>query len=68
MTSEELARDLNRINRVLALMRACRYVDDDEDLEDEFWLQRRRQYILSLMAARRSQNGKKVVSLACGVR
>jgi len=62
MTSGEQACDLSRIDGILALMQTyCRF--DDEDLEDEIWLRRRRRYIVALRAARRSQKGKKIVSL-----
>jgi len=41
MTNGELARDLSRIDGILALMQTYRRFDD-EDLEDEIWLRRRR--------------------------
>lgn len=63
MMSEELARDLGKIDGVLALLQMCRSTDD-EDLEDERWLRQRRKYLSALLAARRSQKGKKIVSLA----
>ncbi len=62
MTSEELARDLRDIDRLLAMLTAPCGVDD-EDLDDLRWLLKRRRCLAALRAVRQTQAGKKVVDL-----
>lgn len=63
MTSEELAQDIQDIDRLIAALSAPGNVDlaDPDDLD---WLLERRRSISDLLALRRAQKGKKIVSLA----
>jgi len=61
-TSDKLAHDLRDIDRLIAALRTPLGVDD-EDIESLRWLQARRRSLSSLLAVRRRQRGKKVVSL-----
>jgi hypothetical protein len=62
LTTPQLARDLKEIDQLIAtLRRSCNI--DAEDLDDLSWLQGRRRYVLTVLAARRAQRGKQVVSL-----
>lgn len=62
MTCDALLHDLVIVERLIAaLSMRCRL--DDEGLRDLRWLQARRKFLSSLLAVRRAQRGKKVVSL-----
>jgi hypothetical protein len=63
MTSDELVRDLRDIDRLVAALSAPDGVDA-EDLDDFRWLLAQRQSLSRLLASRRAQRGKKVVSLS----
>lgn len=62
MTSDELARDLRDIDRLLAALNAPHDVED-EDLEDLCWLLERQRFLSAVLAIRRAQKGRKVVDL-----
>ena len=62
MTTPQLVRDLKEIDHLIAALRRA-YNIDSEDLNDLSWLQGRRRYVLALLATRRAQKGKRVVSL-----
>jgi hypothetical protein len=59
----ELAHDLRQINELIIALRAASAHEDD-DLDDMRWLQERRRFILSVIAARDLQKQQRVVSLA----
>lgn len=62
LTTPQLTRDLKEIDQLIAaLRRAC--LIDAEDLNDLSWLQGRRRYILTVLATRRAQQGKRIVNL-----
>ncbi len=62
LTTPQLTRDLEEIDQLIAaLRRSCNI--DAEDLDDLSWLQGRRRYVLTVLAARRAQKGKQIVSL-----
>ncbi len=61
-TTPQLIRDLREIDHLIAALRRT-YNVDVEDLDDLGWLQARRRYVLAVLAARRAQKGKRVVSL-----
>jgi hypothetical protein len=67
MTSDELARDLQDIDELITALSAS---DGDlADVDDLHWLLERRRSVSELLAIRRAQRGKKIVSLAmwrCG--
>jgi hypothetical protein len=68
MTSDELARDLRDIDQLIAVLNAPEE-DEIAYLDDLKWLLARRRSMSDLLAVRRAQRGKKVVSLAiwrCG--
>jgi hypothetical protein len=62
LTTPQLTRDLKEIDQLIATLRRG-YNIDPEDLDDLSWLQGRRRYVLTVLAARRAQKGKQVVSL-----
>jgi hypothetical protein len=62
LTTPQLTRDLKEIDQLIAALRR-NYNIDAEDLDDLSWLQGRRRYVLTVLAARRAQKGKQVVSL-----
>jgi hypothetical protein len=62
MTTPDLMHDLKEIDQLIAALRRTYHVDA-EDLDDLSWLQGRRRYVLAVLAARRAQKGKRVVSL-----
>jgi len=62
LTTPQLTRDLKEIDLLIAALRRG-YNIDPEDLDDLSWLQGRRRYVLTVLAARRAQKGKQVVSL-----
>jgi predicted nucleic acid-binding Zn ribbon protein len=62
MTSDELARDLRDIDELITVLSAS---DSDlADADDLHWLLERRRSVSELLAVRRAQRGKKIVSLA----
>lgn len=62
LTTPLLMRDLKEIDQLIAALRnSCNI--DAEDLDDLSWLQDRRRYVVTVLAARRAQKGKPVVSL-----
>lgn len=63
MTSDKLARDLREIDQLIAVLSAP-HAGQSNDLEDLNWLLARRRSMSELLAIRRAQRGKKVVSLA----
>jgi hypothetical protein len=62
MTTPQLVRDLKEIDQLIAALRRA-YNIDAEDLSDLSWLQGRRRYVLAVLATRRAQKGKRIVSL-----
>lgn len=62
MTTPLLMRDLKEIDQLIAALRHGA-IADPADLEDLNWLQSRRRYVLTLLAARRAQKGRKIVRL-----
>jgi hypothetical protein len=62
MTSQEVSCDLREIDWLIATLRAAPSPDDD-DFEDLRWLLTRRRFLSQLLAVRREERGKKVVSL-----
>jgi hypothetical protein len=68
MTSDQLARDIEDIDRLIAALSAPG-MSDLADADDLQWLLERRRSISALLALRRAQRGKRIVSLAmwrCG--
>lgn len=63
MTSDDLRRDLRDIDRLVAVLGTPGYIDVD-DMDDLRWLVAQRRSLLDILAARRAQEGNKVVSLA----
>jgi len=62
LTTPQLVRDLQELDQLIAaLRRSCQV--DLEDLNDLSWLHARRRYVLAVLAARRAQKGKRIVSL-----
>ena len=62
MTSDNLVRDLREIDRVIAMLHVpCE--GDCEDIEDIRWLLAQRRLLSALLAVRRKELGKKVISL-----
>lgn len=62
LTTPQLLHDLAEIDQVIAALRRTQN-GNANDFGDMNWLQTRRRYILAVLASRRSQKGKKVVSL-----
>ncbi len=62
LTTPRLARDLKELDQLIVALRRSRAIDL-EDLNDLSWLHARRRYVLALLATRRSQKGKRIVSL-----
>lgn len=62
MTTPQLMHDLKEIDQLIAALRRTYHVCA-EDLDDLSWLQSRRRYVLAVLATRRAQKGKRVVSL-----
>jgi hypothetical protein len=63
MTSDELAQDLHQIDQLITALSAPERAEHT-DLDDLSWLMARRQMVSELIAIRRAQRGKKIVSLA----
>jgi hypothetical protein len=63
MTSDELAEDLHQIDQLITVLSAPERVEHT-DRDDLNWLMARRQMVSELIAVRRAQRGKKIVSLA----
>ena len=63
MTSDELAQDIQDIDRLIAALSAPGSADLT-DPDDLIWLLERLRSISDLLALRRAQKGKKIVSLA----
>jgi hypothetical protein len=61
-TSDSLLHDFRDMDRLIAAL-STPFDIDDEDIEELRWLRARRRFLLSLLAVRRDQRGKKVVSL-----
>jgi len=61
-TLDSLLHDLRDMDRLIAAL-STSFDIDDEDIEDLRWLRARRRFLLLLLAVRRDQRGKKVVSL-----
>jgi hypothetical protein len=62
MTSDKLARDLRDIDELITALSAA---DSNlADVDDLHWLLERRRSVSELLAMRRAQRGKKIVSLA----
>jgi hypothetical protein len=62
MTSDELARDLRDIDELITALSASD--NGFADVDDLYWLLERRKSVSELLAIRRAQRGKKIVSLA----
>lgn len=62
MTTPQLVNDLREIDHLIDALRMTQSADAD-DLDDLNWLQGRRRYIQTVLASRRAQKGKKIVSL-----
>jgi hypothetical protein len=62
ITSDDLIQGLQDIDRLIASLSPSAGVDE-EDLRDLRWLLAKRQSLSALLAVRRAQKGKKVVSL-----
>jgi hypothetical protein len=63
MTSDELARDLRDIDELIMTLSAPES-HDTADADNLHWLVQRRRTVSHLLAIRRAQRGKKIVSLA----
>jgi len=63
LTTPRLLHDLAEIDQVIAALRRMQN-ESAHGSSDMNWLQARRRHILAVLASRRSQKGKKVVSLA----
>lgn len=61
-TSEELVRDLRKIDRLIVTLTVSEAIDET-DVDDLCWLRDQRARVAALLAARRAQQGKKIVSL-----
>ncbi len=62
LTSEQLTRDLGKIDNLIALL--CALDDmDEEDVRDLGWLRATRHSLCALLAARRAEASKKIVRL-----
>ncbi len=62
MTTPQLVNDIREIDHLIDALRMTQSADAD-DLDDLNWLQGRRRYIQTVLASRRAQKGKKIVSL-----
>jgi hypothetical protein len=62
ITSEELVRDLQTIDRLIPVLSAYEGAAD-EDVQDLSFLKEKRRHLARLLEARRRQRGKKVVDL-----
>lgn len=62
MTSDELIRDLRRIDWLIDVLSTPDGADE-EDLDDLRWLWERRRALAALLVVRRAQRGKRIVSL-----
>ena len=61
-TSEELVRDLRKIDQLIVTLTVSDAIDET-DVDDLCWLRNQRERMAALLAARRAQQGKKIVSL-----
>lgn len=63
MTSDAVRNDLARIETLIAMLRAS-YPDADDMIDDLYWLAEQKKQLQTLLALRRNQCGRRIVSLA----